>query len=93
VPVIRTQPRNLGVHTLAIAGAQRRVNKLIQSGLDWLLAGTIRAGQSSTFLRNAQGMSLNNAGDEIVLIDAGQTEHDRFSYTSATEGTVIKTLH
>ncbi len=38
-------------------------------------------------------MSLNNSGDEIVLIDAAQSERDRFSYPSSTEGSVIKTLH
>ena len=38
-------------------------------------------------------MTLNNNGNDIVLIDATQGERDRFSYTSSTEGTVIKTMH
>jgi hypothetical protein len=38
-------------------------------------------------------MTLNNAGDEITLLDPKQTQRDQFSYTSSTEGTVIKTLH
>ena len=45
------------------------------------------------FRRNGQAMSLNNAGDEIVLIDATQVERDRFGYQTSSEGTVIRTLH
>jgi hypothetical protein len=45
------------------------------------------------FRRNGQAMSLNNAGDEIVLIDATQLERDRFAYQTSTEGAAIQTLH
>lgn len=34
-------------------------------------------------------MSLNNAEDDIVLLDVAQVERDRFQYASSTEGTVI----
>jgi hypothetical protein len=37
-------------------------------------------------------MSLNNAGDEIVLIDSNQVERDRFAYQSSSEGTVIQVI-
>ena len=42
-----------------------------------------------TFVRNGQAMSLNNAGDDIVLLDVTQVERDRFEYASSTEGTAI----
>ncbi len=64
-----------------------------RSGLHWDLTGTIGPGQRRTFRRNGQDMSLNNAGDEIVLMDHGDVERDRFSYAKSTEGTVIETLH
>lgn len=63
------------------------------SGLHWDLTGTLAAGQARTFRRNGQAMSLNNAGDDIVLLDFTSAERDRFSYTSSTEGTVIQTSH
>lgn len=61
--------------------------------LHWDLTGTIAAGQARTFRRIGQSMTLNNNGDEIVLIDSTQTERNTFSYRSSTEGTAIKTLH
>lgn len=60
-----------------------------RSGLTWTLNGMLNPGQSRTFVRTGQAMSLNNAGDEIVLIDVAQMERDRFEYASSTEGTVI----
>jgi competence protein ComEC len=59
----------------------------------WNLTGSLGPGQSRTFLRNGQGMSLNNAGDEIVLVDAANVERDRFEYSASSEGTVIQTQH
>jgi hypothetical protein len=38
-------------------------------------------------------MSLNNAGDEIVLLDADATERDRFGYAGSVEGVTIQTAH
>ena len=34
-------------------------------------------------VQRRQAMSLNNAGDEIVLIDAAQVERDRFGYQTS----------
>jgi hypothetical protein len=64
-----------------------------RSGLTWTLSGSLAANQSRTFRRHGQDLSLNNAGDEIVLIDDHQVERDRFEYSSSTEGTVIATAH
>lgn len=38
-------------------------------------------------------MSLNNSGDKITLIDAGNLARDSFQYTSSLEGAVIPTGH
>jgi hypothetical protein len=38
-------------------------------------------------------MTLNNAGDEIVLIDSTTVEQDRFEYSTSSEGVAINTLH
>lgn len=81
--------RNQGTGAVSLTGWTLRD----RSGLHWDLAGTLAGGQSRTFRRNGQAMSLNNAGDEIVLTDTAPTERDRFIYASSTEGTVIKTLH
>ena len=61
-----------------------------RSGLHWDLTGTILAGRSRTLRRNGQGMSLNNAGDEITLVDATQQQRDQFTCTSSVEGVVIR---
>jgi hypothetical protein len=55
--------------------------------------GTLAAGGSATITRNGQPMSLNNAGDEICLIDASGNERDRFAYASSNEGEEISTGH
>jgi len=81
--------RNRGTTAISLVGWILRD----RSGLTWTLAGTVNPGQSRTFVRSGQDMSLNNAGDEIALIDVAQVERDRFEYQSSTEGTVIKTLH
>jgi len=39
-----------------------------RSGATWNLSGSLAAGQSRTFRRNGQAMTLNNGGDEIVLL-------------------------
>lgn len=76
--------RNRGAGAVSLSGWTLRD----RSGLNWDLAGSIAAGQSRTF-RRRQTMSLNNARDEIVMLDASQAEPDRLSYTSSSEGTVI----
>jgi hypothetical protein len=43
--------------------------------------------------RDGQAMSLNNAGDEIALIDALSTERDRFAYSATSEGVEVLTGH
>jgi beta-lactamase superfamily II metal-dependent hydrolase len=64
-----------------------------RSGATWSLTGSIAPGQARTFKRNGQAMSLNNAGDEVVLRDGGDVERDRFAYTTSTEGAVVNTGH
>ena len=59
----------------------------------WNLTGSLAAGQSRTFRRNGHAMNLNNAGDEIVLVDGGNAERDRFAYTASAEGVAIATGH
>ena len=81
--------RNRGTNAVSLAGWVLRD----RSGLTWTLGSTLNPGQAFMFRRNGQAMSLNNAGDEIVLIDATQVERDRFGYQTSSEGTVIKTLH
>lgn len=81
--------RNKGTASVSLVGWILRD----RSGLTRTFSGTIGANQSRTFRRNGQDLSLNNGGDEIVLIDAQQAERDRFEYTASTEGTVIKTEH
>jgi hypothetical protein len=38
-------------------------------------------------------MSLNNAGDEIALVDAMIMERDRFAYSATSEGVEVLTGH
>jgi competence protein ComEC len=64
-----------------------------RSGLAWTLIGSVAAGQAHTFIRGGQPMTLNNAGDEIVLVDPSSVERDRFSYPSSSEGDRLSTNH
>ena len=64
-----------------------------RSGLTWTLVGSVAAGQALNFRRGGQPMTLNNTGDEIVLIDPTGAERDRFSYSSLSEGDRISTNH
>jgi len=66
-----------------------------ESGRIWPLVsvGTIQAQSSATIWRNGMPMSLNNDGDEIILIDPGNQIRDQFRYTSSQEGVLIQTGH
>jgi hypothetical protein len=64
-----------------------------RSGGTWSMTGAVAAGQSRVFRRNGQAMSLNNAGDEIALLDAMSVERDRFAYGATSEGVAILTGH
>jgi len=64
-----------------------------RSGATWNLSGSVTPGAARTFKRLGQAMTLNNAGDEIVLIDAASVERDRFEYSVSSEGDVIDTGH
>ena len=64
-----------------------------RSGATWNLSGALAPGASRTFKRLGQAMTLNNAGDEILLIDPATVERDRFEYSASSEGVAISTLH
>lgn len=64
-----------------------------RASLTWALTGSLQPGQSQTFRRLGQAMTLNNAGDEIGLIDPANVERDRFSYGASSEGVTIATNH
>lgn len=66
-----------------------------ESGRIWPLVsvGAIQPQSSATIWRNGMPMSLNNNGDEIVLIDPSNQIRDRFEYTGSQEGVLIQTGH
>ena len=64
--------RNKGSAPVALTGWTLRD----RSGLHWDLSGSLAPGQARTFRRNGQSMSLNNAGDEITLLDTAQAVRD-----------------
>ena len=83
--------RNAGAAAVALTGWVLRDT----SGRVWALTslGTLAAGQATAIRRNGMPMTLNNNGDEIVLLDSGGAEQDRFRYTSSQEGVPITTGH
>jgi len=83
--------RNTGNNTVSLSGWTLRD----RGGRIWNLnsLGPIAAGESRTIIRNGQPMSLNNAGDEITLLDAGNLVQDQFEYSSSSEGVIINTGH
>jgi beta-lactamase superfamily II metal-dependent hydrolase len=81
--------RNTGTFPVSLAGWTLKD----RSGLLWTLMGTVGAGQSQKFRRGGQPMSLNNGGDDIVLLDDTGTERDRFAYTTSSEGKLLITTH
>lgn len=66
-----------------------------RSGRIWTLGslGTLSPGQSAAILRHGMPMSLNNAGDEITLLDPNGQQADQFAYTDSQEGVLIQTGH
>ena len=83
--------KNKGTGAISLSGWTLRD----RSGRTWTLTGlgTLAPGNSRTIRRNGMAMSLNNAGDEIELLDPGNGVHDKFEYTSSAEGIVIQTGH
>jgi beta-lactamase superfamily II metal-dependent hydrolase len=81
--------RNTGTTSVSLAGWTLQDH----SGGTWSLIGSLAPGQSGTFRRNGQAMSLNNAGDEIALVDAMIMERDRFAYSATSEGVEVLTGH
>lgn len=81
--------RNKGTTSVSLVGWTLQD----RSGGTWMLVGPLAPNQSRTFLRNGQVMSLNNAGDEIVLLDAASAQRDRFEYSASSEGVAIGTQH
>jgi len=82
--------RNAGSDAVSLVGWRLRD----RNGGEWDLTtvGTLGPGQSTTVMRNGV-MSLNNAGDEITLLDAGNVTVDVFEYDCSSEGVVIPTGH
>jgi hypothetical protein len=64
-----------------------------RSGATWNLSGSLAPGASQMSRRLGQAMTLNNAGDEIFLIDPTTVEQDRFEYSASSEDVAISTLH
>ncbi|OFV95845.1 MAG: hypothetical protein A3H28_08915 [Acidobacteria bacterium RIFCSPLOWO2_02_FULL_61_28] len=81
--------RNKGAAVISLVGWTLQD----RSGATWNLTGALAPGEARTSRRSGQAMSLNNAGDEVVLVDAEDVERDRFEYSATGEGTIIKTLH
>jgi beta-lactamase superfamily II metal-dependent hydrolase len=81
--------RNVGTAALTLDGWRLRD----RSGLTWALTGSLPPAQAKTFKRRGQEMTLNNTGDEIVLVDPDAVERDRFSFTASSEGALIATNH
>lgn len=81
--------RNTGTVPVFLTGWQLRD----RGGSIWSLSGSLAPAQSRTFRRNGQPMSLNNAADEIALLDPTQVQVDSFVYVSAAEGVAIATGH
>ena len=81
--------QNTGAASVSLEGWTLRD----RSSATWHLAGSLAAGQAHTLRRDGQAMSLNNAGDEIALLDAMSTERDRFAYAMTSEGMAVSTGH
>ncbi len=83
--------QNKGTASVSLAGWVLRD----ESGRVWALAGlgTLNGGQSRTIRRGGMAMSLNNDGDDIVLLNAAGQEEDRFGYTTSQVGVRIQTGH
>lgn len=66
-----------------------------RAGLIWELdsMGSLAAATSATIRRNGMEMSLNNAGEQITLRDAGNVVRDTFEYRQTSEGVTIQTGH
>ena len=66
-----------------------------RSGGTWPLTGQspLGPGGSRTILRDGMKMTLNNSGDRIRLIDAGNVVRDDFEYSGSTEGEKVVTGH
>ncbi len=83
--------RNQGSTPMELAGWLLRD----ESGRVWTLTdlGTLAPGASATAVRRGRPMSLDNDGDEIVLLDDAGQERDRFRYGATAEGVRVTTGH
>lgn len=83
--------RNSGNIIISLSGCVLRD----ESGRIWSLEhiGDINPGQSVTIQRNGMPMSLNNSGDEIVLLGSINQVLDKFRYANSQEGIRIITNH
>jgi hypothetical protein len=83
----RVTIKNISDDTIPLSGWFLRD----QSGKVWTLSleQHIEPHSTLTFVRNGMPMSLNNDGDEIILINPSNEVVDRFKYSSSTEGEII----
>lgn len=76
--------RNGGTSAVSLAGWRLRDRAGNTSSLTGL--GTLGPGDEATLVRQGQAMSLNNFGDEVVLLDGDGAERDRVAYGPVEEG-------
>jgi Lamin Tail Domain len=77
--------RNQDTHSVSLVGWTLRD----RSGGTWALTGALAPGASRTFRRSGQTMSLNNAGDQIVLVDSTNTVVQTVTYERVDEGELV----
>ena len=78
--------RNRGTNSVSLFGWTLRD----RSGGTWALTGALAPGASRTFRRGGQAMSLNNAGDEIALVDPMNAAVHTVTYESVDEGELVR---
>lgn len=83
--------KNLGAVAVSLSGWTLRD----RGGLVWTITGqpVLAPGSQRTIRRNGMPMSLNNAGDEIELLDVENVVRDAFIYDASEEGVTITTDH
>jgi len=83
--------RNSGNAIISLSGCVLRD----ESGRIWSLEqiNDLIPGQTVKIQRNGIPMSLNNSGDEIILLGPANQVLDMFRYVNTQEGLIINTNH